>query len=37
VDEDEREALVLRSAQDSLRAIRETFERAFWAHRDSGL
>jgi hypothetical protein len=35
VDEDDREALVLRSAQDTLIAIRDTFDSSFWAVRDS--
>ena len=35
VNEGDREALVLRSAQDTLMGIRENFDREFWDRRDS--
>jgi hypothetical protein len=34
VDQGDREALVLRSAQDTLVSIRDNFDRIFWGPRD---
>jgi hypothetical protein len=37
VNEGDREALVLRSAQDTLKSIRDNFDHLFWALRDRAL